>query len=507
MTRSGLRWAWSSSLEPPGHKQSKMAPSVVGFVTGVGWVLDPNSDLRTDATQPAFVPRKAWHLSDPHIKPLVPVPTEEASRASTRERKRRRKWEQHPDATEAELVDKLRSAHAALLGVVTCQSFFGSDRVCCAIEPLSAEAVPSPAARLGSSALCVQGAVNPSGHQHPLLLDPAAVTDTHEFNESDQDVLIQQERLTVVAKGSAHVRCSLAGEAYLLPPGCAFFLGDVWRGLNSLVQQQKLFKMVVLDPPWPSKSRGKHYCSMPTSTLGALPVGRLLRRDGLLAMWVTNDRKLVHAAQGELLESWGLEYVSTWYWLKVTCRGELCSPLESPHKKPFERLILARRPQQLSQSPCCVETRPAVEIPQGQVLITQPAQHSRKPFVGDILKPFAGAALDDMTHDLTRDSDLLKPRAGAGHGAKAITPHDMPPLASSSFDTGHRADACAATARRQPMEESLKDGLGGECLEIFARELRDGWTAVGDECILFQHLVHMQPVLRPRENCVSKSHA
>ena len=116
-------------------------------------------------------------------------------------------------------------------------------------------------------------------------------------------------------------------------------------------------------------------------------------------------------------------------------------------------------------------------------------------------------SLDDMTHDLTRDSDLLKPRAGAGHGAKAITPHDMPPLASSSCDTGHRADACAAAGRKQPMEESLKDGLGGECLEIFARELRDGWTAVGDECILFQHLVHMQPVLRPRENCVSKSHA
>lgn len=48
-----------------------------------------------------------------------------------------------------------------------------------------------------------------------------------------------------------------------------------------------------------------------------LPVKELLAPEGLVAIWVTNKRKLVQWVTDVLLPHWGLVGVAEWTWLKV----------------------------------------------------------------------------------------------------------------------------------------------------------------------------------------------
>lgn len=51
-------------------------------------------------------------------------------------------------------------------------------------------------------------------------------------------------------------------------------------------------------------------------------------QDGcLVGLWVTNRERHLRFIHDELLPHWKLSLVATWYWLKVTGRGELVSPL------------------------------------------------------------------------------------------------------------------------------------------------------------------------------------
>jgi len=337
---------------PPfaGHRAPRVAE-----LGGVGWVLDPNRDWHASQPAPAFAPRPAFHLSDPYIKALSDGGAGAiSSSAVERDRKRRRKWEQHPDATDAGLVDTLSRAHAALLDLPSCKRFFAGEgaecRDCCSRVQVSAQEAPIPADGLvplcaspGHHAVHREGSAArtcPCVCPKPLVLEPAASDRDEAYVKRDLFTQLRGGRLVVMGSGAHHARLELAGETYVVPPDSAFFLGDAAQGLRNLCSLHMRYELLVLDPPWPSKSRGKHYRSMSVSDLSALPVGQLLQLGGLLALWVTNDRKLVDASRTRILEAWGLEVVATWYWLKVTCHGQLCSPLESPHKKPFERTCL-----------------------------------------------------------------------------------------------------------------------------------------------------------------------
>ena len=48
-----------------------------------------------------------------------------------------------------------------------------------------------------------------------------------------------------------------------------------------------------------------------------MPVRELLASEGLVAIWVTNKRKLVQWVTDVLLPHWGLVGVAEWTWLKV----------------------------------------------------------------------------------------------------------------------------------------------------------------------------------------------
>lgn len=98
------------------------------------------------------------------------------------------------------------------------------------------------------------------------------------------------------------------------------------------------FDLIVADPPWDNKSvhRSKVYPTMRHNRLLQLPVGTLFRlsgwladfsdtignllnpREGVVAVWVTNDPKLRRFVETELFPSWGVRRCGIWFWLKLS---------------------------------------------------------------------------------------------------------------------------------------------------------------------------------------------
>ena len=74
----------------------------------------------------------------------------------------------------------------------------------------------------------------------------------------------------------------------------------------------------------------------------SLPVPHLLAPGALVGIWVTNKQKYLRFTKSELFPHWSVELVAEWYWVKVTRRGELVTDLDSPHKKPYEPLLIGR---------------------------------------------------------------------------------------------------------------------------------------------------------------------
>lgn len=139
---------------------------------------------------------------------------------------------------------------------------------------------------------------------------------------------------------------NLSGERYILPADCNFLMSDA-ENLGPLVnyaQGSGGYKLLVLDPPWFNKSakRGSKYSFMSMWQIKSLPVPCLLAPGALVGIWVTNKQKYLRFTRSELFPHWSVELMAEWFWVKVTKKGELVTDLDSPHKKPYEPLLLGR---------------------------------------------------------------------------------------------------------------------------------------------------------------------
>lgn len=56
---------------------------------------------------------------------------------------------------------------------------------------------------------------------------------------------------------------------------------------------------------------------MYNSELKDLPIGPLLAKEGLVAVWCTNSPSHIDDLINDIFPVWGIQYVATWYWLKV----------------------------------------------------------------------------------------------------------------------------------------------------------------------------------------------
>ncbi|KAL2653792.1 hypothetical protein R1flu_021920 [Riccia fluitans] len=160
---------------------------------------------------------------------------------------------------------------------------------------------------------------------------------------------------------------------------------------------------------------------------------KLVHSEGaLLALWLTNREKLHQFVEKELFPAWGVELAASWYWLKVNNSGEMISPLDLQHHKPYECLLLGYLPGKKQEAASketvqegAVSEKGGVSLntpPNKFVIMSIPGDHSRKPPIGSLLSQYA-------------------PGPSPANG-----------------------------------------------LELFARELTPGWTSWGNEPLCFQNL-------------------
>ncbi|KAL8576526.1 hypothetical protein ACOMHN_003084 [Nucella lapillus] len=163
------------------------------------------------------------------------------------------------------------------------------------------------------------------------------------------------------------------GTGYVLPP-CSQFLMSNLQDLSDhlfLELDENDYDLIVMDPPWENKSvkRKKTYNMMSEEELQRLPLSRLTRPAGLVAVWVTNNQRLEDYCLHTLFPLWGLTALARWHWIKVTQTGDMISSTEG-HKKPYEGA--GRK-----------------DVPERRVMMSVPCSlHSKKPPLADILQPY-----------------------------------------------------------------------------------------------------------------------
>ncbi|CAH1242783.1 METTL4 [Branchiostoma lanceolatum] len=198
-------------------------------------------------------------------------------------------------------------------------------------------------------------------------------------SEESRDIF---NRLVLVDSDQPIVKC-LLGSRYLLPPRSSFLLSDVTR-MEPLVQGGLKYHLIVLDPPWENKSvkRGKKYESLSPWQLFQLPIPSLAAPGCLVVTWVTNRQQHMRFVRESLYPHWSVEPVAEWHWLKVTRAGEPVFPMDSPHKKPYETIMLGRFKDQ-SEDPM------EMSLPRHKVICSVPCViHSRKPQLDEVLHKY-----------------------------------------------------------------------------------------------------------------------
>ncbi|XP_036378084.1 N(6)-adenine-specific methyltransferase METTL4 [Megalops cyprinoides] len=234
--------------------------------------------------------------------------------------------------------------------------------------------------------------------QLPLVDDseqkPVQVIEDNDKHQVEQLDLFT--RVTCNPLNCARV-VTLMGKQYLLPPHCSFLLSDITR-MQPLVNYGKKFDAIVLDPPWENKSvkRSRRYSFLPSSQLRRLPVPLLSAPGCVVATWVTNRQKHLRFVKEDLYPHWGVEVLAEWLWVKITRSGEFVFPLDSPHKKPYEVLVLGRYRGSKDHSVSdWTKSEPA--LPDKRLLVSIPSLlHSQKPSLSEVLKEYLGPGTERL---------------------------------------------------------------------------------------------------------------
>ncbi|RYP11034.1 hypothetical protein DL765_007910 [Monosporascus sp. GIB2] len=189
-----------------------------------------------------------------------------------------------------------------------------------------------------------------------------------------------------------------------IPEQSHYLLGSIASQREAFLRTAPRFDLIVLDPPWPSRSvkrkkRGGYSTAYRMREAGELlsqiPVASHLKGDGLVAVWVTNKAAVTDllTSPGGIFSQWGLEPVGEWIWLKITTSGDPIVDMESRWRKPWERLLIARKIGSSARLPS-----------QAKVILAVPDVHSRKPSLRGLFKnilPDDYAGLEIFARHLT----------------------------------------------------------------------------------------------------------
>ncbi|KAG8167669.1 hypothetical protein KVR01_003358 [Diaporthe batatas] len=190
----------------------------------------------------------------------------------------------------------------------------------------------------------------------------------------------------------------------VIPEEAVYLRGTISSERSRFLEEAPKFDLIVMDPPWPSRSvrrkRGSYHTANDLDdmreTLSLIPIASHLATGGLLAVWITNKARVLELLTSPrgLFAEWGLELVAEWTWLKVTTSGEPILSVDSAWRKPWERLLIAkRRGVELAKLPS-----------QGKVIVSVPDLHSRKPNLRPLFEdamPPGYKALEVFARNLT----------------------------------------------------------------------------------------------------------
>ncbi|XP_036679895.1 N(6)-adenine-specific methyltransferase METTL4 isoform X2 [Balaenoptera musculus] len=153
---------------------------------------------------------------------------------------------------------------------------------------------------------------------------------------------------------------------------------------------KKTYDVIVIDPPWQNKSvkRSNRYSYLSPLQIKQIPIPKLAAPNCLVVTWVTNRQKHLRFVKEELYPSWSVEIVAEWHWVKITSSGEFVFPLDSPHKKPYEGLILGRVREKAALPLRNADVK-ELPIPDHKLIVSVPCTlHSHKPPLAEVLKDY-----------------------------------------------------------------------------------------------------------------------
>ncbi|KAL8749646.1 MAG: hypothetical protein Q9199_007558 [Rusavskia elegans] len=150
------------------------------------------------------------------------------------------------------------------------------------------------------------------------------------------------------------------------------------------------FDFILLDPPWENRSvrRSKTYGSRrktdedPMHILSGM-LGKHMAPGALVACWITNKASVRDAAL-DAFESWGVELVEEWAWLKTTVHGEPICDLDGSMRRPYESVLVGRT---LDMTFDRFDDSASPKATTKRLITGVPDLHSRKPCLKEIIEP------------------------------------------------------------------------------------------------------------------------
>ncbi|WQF80317.1 Putative DNA methylase, N-6 adenine-specific [Colletotrichum destructivum] len=238
----------------------------------------------------------------------------------------------------------------------------------------------TPASQLADLMIeaAVRSALDTLGKNYaaPFCLPRVTTGGSSNISDSSSGLGRKSQQDHVTSHGADADADAAAVTAHFIPEESVYLSGSIQETRDSFLSTAPKFHLIVLDPPWPNKSARRKtggystvYGLKDTRTLlDQIPVVGHLADGGLVAIWVTNKATLVDLLTSPrgVLASWGLEAAAEWTWVKLTSQGEPVFDTESAWRKPWERLIIARKRG---------DNR---KVPQ-RVIAAVPDVHSRKP--------------------------------------------------------------------------------------------------------------------------------
>ena len=313
-----------------------------------------------------------------------------------------------------------------------------------------------------------------------ICLKPSGIFNKHIRNSSAKSIVVNCDN-----------------SSYIIPPKSSFLMSDIFH-VDSLVKfaPSSKFNLVVMDPPWSNKSvkRSRHYNMLSSQTspsdssnftkqrryedvgymFDQIDLVNLLHEDGLVAVWVTNNPSHITHILTVLFSQWGLELYTVCFWLKLTNKGVPIVPFNSPHKKPYELLFVAKKG-------------------------TSSKSFSRE-MIDDVISfPFdlLASVQANFSDELSAVSVLKSNTQSSSKGSidkiifasiPCIQHSRKPPLEFLYRElTQTKTQVCNSRS-----DEEFVDHDVPHFLELFARSLNSGWVSWGNEVLLFQNSVFFQ---------------